>query len=92
MIQSFADRDTEELFRRGSNRRLTAISRVALRKLIQINQARKLSDLAVPPGNRLEVLRGNLSGFHSIRINDQWRIVFRWTDEGPDQVGIVDYH
>ncbi len=92
MIQSFANRDTEELFRRGSNRRLAAISRVALRKLIQINQARRLSDLSVPPGNRLEVLRGNLSGFHSIRINDQWRIVFRWTDEGPDQVGIVDYH
>ena len=92
MIQSFADRDTEELFRRGSNRRLTAISRVALRKLIQINQARMLRDLSVPPGNRLEVLRGNLSGFHSIRINHQWRIVFRWTDEGPDQVGIVDYH
>ncbi len=92
MIQSFANRDTEELFRRGSNRRLAGISRVALRKLIQMNQARRLSDLSVPPGNRLEALRGNLSGLHSIRINDQWRIVFRWTDEGPDQVGIVDYH
>ena len=92
MIQSFANRDTGELFQTGSNRRFAAISRVALRKLIQMNQARTLSDLSVPPGNRLEALRGSLSGLHSIRINDQWRIVFRWTDEGPDQVAIVDYH
>ena len=63
-----------------------------MRKLIQLNQARTLGDLAVPPGNRLEALRGDLSGLHSIRINDQWRITFRWTHEGPDQVAIVDYH
>ena len=92
MIQSFANRDTEELFKFERNRRFAALSRVALRKLIQINQAGTLSDLAVPPGNRLEALSGRLSGFHSIRINDQWRIVFRWTDSGPDQVAIVDYH
>ena len=92
MIQSFADRDTEELFYSEDNRRFAAIARVALRKLIQINQARRLGDLAVPPGNRLESLRGNLSGLHSIRINDQWRIVFRWTDSGPERVSIVDYH
>ena len=92
MIQSFADRDTGRRFRTGGNRRFAAIARVALRKLIQVNQARALSDLAVPPGNRLEALRGRRSGFHSIRINDQWRIVFRWTDEGPDEVAIVDYH
>ena len=92
MIQSFADRDTEELFRLERNRRFAALSRVALRKLIQMNQAGTLSDLAVPPGNRLEALSGRLSGFHSIRINDQWRIVFRWTDSGPEQVAIVDYH
>ena len=92
MIQSFANRDTAELFRKGSSRRFAALSRVASRKLIQMNQARVLSDLAVPPGNRLEALRGNLSGLHSIRINDQWRIVFRWTNEGPAQVAIVDYH
>ena len=92
MIQSFADRDTEELFTLERNRRFAALSRVALRKLIQMNQAGALSDLAVPPGNRLEALSGSLSGFHSIRINDQWRIVFRWTDAGPDQVAIVDYH
>lgn len=92
MIQSFANRDTEELFYTEESRYFAAISRVALRKLIQMNQARMLGDLAIPPGNRLEALKGNLSGFHSIRINDQWRIVFRWTDSGPAQVAIVDYH
>ena len=92
MIQSFADRNTEELFKVGHNRRFDTLSRVALRKLIQMNQAGTLNDLAVPPGNRLEALRGQLSGFHSIRINDQWRIVFRWTDFGPEQVAIMDYH
>ena len=92
MIQSFADRDTEELFQSERNRRFAAISRVALRKLIQMNQAGTLGDLAVPPGNRLEALSGRLSGFHSIRINDQWRIVFRWTESGSEQVAIVDYH
>ena len=92
MIQSFGNRDTEEFFYSESSRRFAAISRVALRKLIQMNQARVLGDLAVPPGNRLESLSGSLSGLHSIRINDQWRIVFRWTDSGPAQVSIVDYH
>ena len=92
MIQSFADKDTEEVFDSESNRRFAAISRVALRKLIQLNQANDLRDLATPPGNRLEALKGRLSGFHSIRINDQWRIVFRWTDSGPFQVAIIDYH
>ena len=92
MIQSFANRDTEQLFYTENSRRFAAISRVALRTLIQMNQARTLSDLAIPPGNRLEALRGNLLGFHSIRINDQWRIIFRWTNEGPERVAIVDYH
>ena len=92
MIQSFANRDTEQLFYAENNRRFAAISRVALRKLIQMNQARTLSDLAIPPGNRLEALRGDLSGFHSIRINDQWRIIFQWTNDGPERVAIVDYH
>ena len=73
MIQSFANRDTADLFRTGSSRRFAGISRVAMRKLIQMNQARTLRDLAVPPGNRVEALRGDLSGLHSIRINDQWR-------------------
>ena len=92
MIQSFADKDTEELFYRESNRRFAAIARVALRKLFQLNQARLLSDLAVPPGNRLEKLRGELADYYSIRISRQWRIVFLWTERGPEGVAIVDYH
>lgn len=92
MIQSFADSDSRQLFMEEKNRRFAAIARVALRKLIQMNRARQLSDLAVPPGNRLEALRGDRSGFHSIRINDQWRIVFRWTEAGPAQVALLDYH
>ena len=92
MIQSFADRDTQELFQRETNRRLTVIARVALRKLIQMNRARVLQDLAIPPGNRLEALKGNLAGYHSIRINDQWRIVFAWNEHGPAEVSICDYH
>jgi proteic killer suppression protein len=92
MIQSFADRDTEQLFQEEKNRRFTAIARVALRKLFQMNRAGALQDLAVPPGNRLESLKGDWSGFNSIRINDQWRLVFRWTEKGPAEVAIVDYH
>jgi proteic killer suppression protein len=92
MIQSFADTDTEELFIEEKNRRFSAIARVALRKLFQLNRAGRLSDMGVPPGNRLEVLKGDLDGYHSIRINDQWRITFRWTDAGPGEVAIVDYH
>lgn len=92
MIRTFADSDTEQLFQTERNRRFNSIARVALRKLIQMNQAEKLSDLSVPPGNRLETLRGDLSGYHSIRINSQWRIVFRWTDNGPENVTICDYH
>ena len=71
MISSFADKDTEDLFVTERSRRFSSISRVALRKLIQVNQAANLGDLAVPPGNRLEALRGNWAGFHSIRVNDQ---------------------
>jgi len=92
MIQSFADQNTEQLFHEEDCRRFSAIARVALRKLIQLNHAGKLADLAVPPGNRLEALAGTRLGRHSIRINDQWRIVFRWTPHGPADVGIVDYH
>ena len=92
MIQSFRDGETRRLFEEETSRRHHAILRVALRKLIQMNQARKLSDLAVPPGNRLEALHGSLEGLHSIRINDQWRITFRWTENGPAEVAIVDYH
>lgn len=92
MIQSFSDKDTKELFQRETNRRFKAIARVALRKLIQMNRARTLQDLAVPPGNRLEPLKRNLAGCHSIRINDQWRIVFTWHEQGPAEVRICDYH
>ena len=84
MIQSFSDRDTEQLFVSGSNRRLSSIARISLRKLIQMNRARLLQDLKVPPGNHLELLKGRLAGFHSIRVNDQWRIIFRWTGAGPE--------
>jgi proteic killer suppression protein len=68
------------------------IAKVARRKLVQVDAAGTLSDLAVPPANRLEALKGNLAGYHSIRINDQWRIVFRWTKQGPEDVEIIDYH
>ncbi|MFP4204380.1 MAG: type II toxin-antitoxin system RelE/ParE family toxin [Opitutales bacterium] len=92
MIQSFADSDTEQLFREERNRRFQGIARVALRKLIQMNHAGKLEDLAMPPGNHLESLSGKLDGYHSIRINQQWRIVFRWIHNGPVEVRICDYH
>jgi toxin HigB-1 len=92
MIQSFRDRDTEQLFHEERNRRHATIARVALRKLIQLNRAGRLDDMAVPPGNRLEALHGDRKGWHSIRVNDQWRIIFRWTNQGPTDVGIVDYH
>lgn len=68
------------------------LAKVARRKLVQVNAATVLGDLASPPGNMLEALKGDLKGKHSIRINDQWRIVFRWTDTGPEDVEIADYH
>jgi proteic killer suppression protein len=92
MIQSFADRDTQELFHEEKSRRFASIARIALRKLFQLNRAGQLCDLAVPPGNRLEPLQGNFRGCHSVRVNDRWRIVFRWTESGPTEVAIVDYH
>jgi len=92
MILSFSDKDTEELFRMESNRRFSQIARVATRKLTALDAAEQIEDMAVPPGNRLEPLRGKGAGWHSIRINDQWRIVFQWTANGPSEVGIVDYH
>ena len=92
MIQSFSDKETERLFTTESSRRFASIARIALRKLFQMNHAAVLDDLAVPPGNRLEALKGRLSGYYSIRVNDQWRIVFRWTTSGPAEVAIVDYH
>ena len=93
MIRSFADRETEALFRRRQSRKLPPdIQRVALRKLRQIDAATMLDTLRIPPGNRLEALAGNRAGQHSIRINDQWRICFLWSDGHAHQVEIRDYH
>lgn len=72
--------------------RFANIQSVAMRKLAILNQAGRLDDLRVPPGNKLEALRGDRAGQHSIRVNDQFRVCFRWTDAGPEGVEIVDYH
>lgn len=95
MIASFGDRATEALFhgRVGRARPIpSTIRSVALRKLDMVNAARVLHDLTVPPGNRLEALKGDLKGMHSIRVNDQWRIVFLWDGRDAYKVSIVDYH
>src|SRR2546428_10396957 len=93
MIQSFADPEAELIWSGQRSRRLPAdIQNVALRKLRLLNQARVLGDLRVPPGNRLEALRADRHGQHSIRINDQWRICFSWDEGGPKHVVTIDYH
>ena len=93
MIKNFADRETEQIFRGQHSRRLPSdLQRIALRKLVQVNAAASLEFLRVPPGNRLEKLSGKRAGQHSIRINDQWRICFRWRDGDAHDVEIVDYH
>ena len=92
MIRSFGDRRTETLFRDQFVPDFQGIARRAKRKLEAINAANGLSDLAVPPSNHLERLRGDLRAFYSIRINEQWRVIFRWRDGEPHQVRIVDYH
>ena len=93
MIKSFGDRKTERLFGRESVRRYPAeLRRVMLRKLVAIDAAEVLDDLRVPPGNRLEKLRGDRAGQYSIRVNDQWRICFAWREGGAYDVSIVDYH
>jgi toxin HigB-1 len=92
MIQSFKDADTRELFVKGSSRRWANILTVTRRKLDQIEAAINLSNLRVPPGNRLESLKGDRAGQHSIKINDQYRICFVWKDDGADDVEITDYH
>ena len=97
MIRSFADRGTEDIFD-GADTRAARTTRprflwaVARRKLDQINRTLQLLELAIPPGNRIERLKGNRSGQHSIRINDQYRICFRWENSNADDVEITDYH
>lgn len=93
MIRSFADAETELIWSGRRSRRLPPdIQPVALRKLRLLNQARTLADLRVPPGNRLEALKRDRAGQHSIRINERWRICFRWSQGGPGDVEIVDHH
>ena len=96
MIASFADKATEALFHGETDKAIrripSDIRSTAVRRLDLLNAAHELQDLRVPPGNRLEALKGDLRGLHSIRINDQWRIVFRWKDGDAHDVEINDYH
>ena len=95
-IQSFRDQATEDFFYDGilpsKGCGWARIKSIVARKLDMIEAANALQDLRIPPSNRLEKLRGDLEDYYSIRINNQWRIVFRWTDQGPEEVGIIDYH
>jgi len=92
MIKGFRCDDTRALFETGKCKRFSAIAKVATRKLAQLDAAETLEFLRSPPGNRLEELKGNRKGQCSIRVNDQYRICFRWTPEGPTDIEIVDYH
>lgn len=92
MIRSFRDRDTKALFDGKGGRRLAAAPKAALRKLDMLDAAHALEDLRVPPGNHLERLKGDRAGQYSIRVNDQWRLCFIWTEDGPEEVELVDYH
>lgn len=92
MIKSFGDRRTERLFEDAVVRDFQGIARRAKRKLELLHAAERLEDLLVPPSNRLEKLRGDLKDFYSIRVNDQWRITFKWIDGDAHEVTIVDYH
>ena len=92
MIQSFRCKDTQALFEGKSPRRFRSIASVAERKLAQLDAALTLDFLRSPPGNRLEALKSDRAGQHSVRVNDQWRVCFVWTPAGPVEVEIVDYH
>ncbi|MDV7341309.1 type II toxin-antitoxin system RelE/ParE family toxin [Terasakiella sp. A23] len=93
MIKNFGNKETEYLFESGKSRKIpSTILKVARRKLDMIDAAKELADLRIPPANRLEALVGDLIGFHSIRINKQWRVIFEWKEDGAHNVEIVDYH
>jgi len=93
MIRSFRDKETQRLFQREVPRKLPEkVQKVALRKLVILDAAESLQDLSLPPGNRLEKLSGDRAGQYSIRINDQWRICFRWSKGEAEDVEITDYH
>jgi len=92
MIKGFRCADTRALFETGKCKRFSAIAKVATRKLAQLDAAQTLEFLRSPPGNRLEALKGERKGQFGIRINDQYRLCFRWTNEGPTDVELVDYH
>lgn len=93
MIKSFGDKETEKVWSGEVSKKLpNTIQNVARRKLRMLNNSQNLNDLRIPPSNRLEKLHGDLEGFYSIRINDQWRIIFQWMDNDAYEVSIVDYH
>jgi proteic killer suppression protein len=92
VIESFRSKETERLFNDESVPRFRHVERQARRKLLYLHRARRLEDLRAPPGNRLEALHGDRRGQHSIRVNDQWRICFRWQEGNAYDVEIVDYH
>jgi len=93
VLRSFRDKDTEAVWQRRPSRRFDPVlQRAALRKLAMLDAAETLADLRIPPGNRLEKLAGDRAGQHSIRVSQQWRICFPWTDAGPADVEITDYH
>ena len=92
MIKSFRCADTRALFETGNSKRFSGIANVAVRKLAQLDAAETLEFLRSPPGNRLEALKGDRAGQYSIRVNDQYRVCFRWTKGGPEDVEITDYH
>lgn len=96
MIVSFGDKATGALYHgergKGVRKYPADVRKVALRKLDVLNGAQELRDLRSPPGNRLEALRGDLAGYHSIRVNDQWRVIFRWVEGDAHDVTVIDYH